>query len=136
MKQAIDKILNQFKKEIPHFKAGDTLKVKVKIVERITQKDVQDAIKKSKALQKPKERWQLFEGICIARHNNSLNSTFTVRKLSCGEHYVERVFPLHSPNIKIEVAREGVVRRAKLYFLRDRKGKAARIRTKSAKVSS
>ena len=134
MKQAIDKILNPFKKETPHFKAGDTLRVKVRIVERITQKDIQDAIKKSKALRKPKERWQLFEGICIARHNDGLNSTFTVRKLSCGEHYVERVFPLHSPNIKVEVAREGVVRRAKLYFLRGRKGKAARIKAKAGSI--
>lgn len=134
MKQAIDKILNPFKKETPYFKAGDTLKVKVRIVERITQKDVQDAIKKSKVLQKPKERWQLFEGICIARHNDSVNSTFSVRKLSCGEHYVERVFPLHSPNIKVEVARKGVVRRAKLYFLRGRKGKAARIKAKAGSI--
>ena len=97
------------KKRIPTFRPGDTLKVTVKITEG------------------DKSRLQAFEGICIARKNNSVNSTFTVRKISHGEG-VERVFPLFSPIIeKIEVIRKGDVRRAKLYYLRDRTGKRARI---------
>ena len=97
------------KKRIPNFRPGDTLKVTI----RITEGD--------------KSRLQAFEGMCIARKNNSVNSNFTVRKLSHGEG-VERVFPLFSPIIeKIEVIRKGDVRRAKLYYLRDRTGKRARI---------
>ena len=97
------------KKSIPSFRPGDTLKVTI----RITEGD--------------KSRLQAFEGMCIARKNNSVNSNFTVRKLSHGEG-VERVFPLFSPIIeKIEVVRKGDVRRAKLYYLRDRTGKKARI---------
>ena len=97
------------KKRIPTFRPGDTLKVTI----RITEGD--------------KSRLQAFEGMCIARKNNSVNSNFTVRKLSHGEG-VERVFPLFSPIIeKIEVIRKGDVRRAKLYYLRDRTGKSARI---------
>ena len=97
------------KKRIPTFRSGDTLKVTI----RITEGD--------------KSRLQAFEGMCIARKNNSVNSNFTVRKLSHGEG-VERVFPLFSPIIeKIEVIRKGDVRRAKLYYLRDRTGKKARI---------
>ena len=97
------------KKRIPSFRPGDTLKVTIKITEG------------------DKSRLQAFEGMCIARKNNSINSNFTVRKLSHGEG-VERVFPLFSPIIeKIEVVRKGDVRRAKLYYLRDRTGKKARI---------
>ena len=97
------------KKRIPTFRPGDTLKVTI----RITEGD--------------KSRLQAFEGMCIARKNNSVNSNFTVRKLSHGEG-VERVFPLFSPIIeKIEVIRKGDVRRAKLYYLRDLTGKRARI---------
>ena len=97
------------KKRIPTFRPGDTLKVTI----RITEGD--------------KSRLQAFEGMCIARKNNSVNSNFTVRKLSHGEG-VERVFPLFSPIIeKIDVIRKGNVRRAKLYYLRDRTGKRARI---------
>ena len=97
------------KKRIPTFRPGDTLKVTI----RITEGD--------------KSRLQAFEGMCIARKKNSVNSNFTVRKLSHGEG-VERVFPLFSPIIeKIEVIRKGDVRRAKLYYLRDRTGKRARI---------
>ena len=99
-------------KVIPEFAAGDTLKVLVKVVEG------------------EKERMQSFEGVCIARHNNGIGSSVTVRKVSFGEG-VERVFPLYSPNIKIEVVRHGVVRRAKLYYLRGRLGKAARIAEKN-----
>ena len=106
-KKQIEKLTG--KKRIPTFRPGDTLKVTI----RITEGD--------------KSRLQAFEGMCIARKNNSVNSNFTVRKLSHGEG-VERVFPLFSPIIeKIEVVRKGDVRRAKLYYLRDRRGKAARI---------
>jgi large subunit ribosomal protein L19 len=113
-------LLQQFEKEqitklgasIPEFAAGDTLRVNVKIIEGTT------------------ERIQAFEGICIARKNAGINSNFTVRKISHGEG-VERVFPLHSPRIEsIKVMSRGIVRRAKLYYLRDRSGKAARIREK------
>ena len=97
---------------VPRFEPGDTLKVHVKVQEG------------------NRERIQVFEGLCIARRNAGLNSSFTVRKISYGEG-VERVFPLYSPSIwEIEVARKGMVRRAKLYYLRDRSGKSARIREK------
>lgn len=95
-------------KMIPNFVPGDTLKVLVKVVEG------------------EKERMQSFEGVCIARRNRGIGSSFTVRKISFGEG-VERIFPLYSPNIKVEVVRQGSVRRAKLYYLRGRVGKAARI---------
>jgi len=106
-KKQIERLIE--KKRIPTFRSGDTLKVTV----RITEGD--------------KSRLQAFEGMCIARKNNSVNSNFTVRKISHGEG-VERVFPLFSPIIeKIEVVRKGDVRRAKLYYLRDRTGKRARV---------
>ena len=96
-------------KTIPDFAPGDTVKVNVKVVEGT------------------RERLQAYEGVCIARKNAGLNSSFTVRKISYGEG-VERVFPLYSPNVaEIEVVRRGDVRRAKLYYLRDRRGKSARI---------
>ena len=98
-------------KPVPEFKAGDTVKIWVKVIEG------------------NREREQAFEGVCLARKNAGINSSFTVRKISYGEG-VERVFPLYSPNIRIEVIRRGVVRRAKLYYLRDRSGKSARIREK------
>ena len=97
------------KKRIPAFRPGDTIKVTLKIAEG------------------ERSRLQIYEGICIAKKNNSVNSKFTVRKISHGEG-VERSFPLFSPNIdKIEVVRKGDVNRAKLYYLRDRTGKRARI---------
>ena len=97
------------KKRIPAFRPGDTIKVILKITEG------------------DKSRLQSFEGMCISRKNNSVNSKFTLRKISHGEG-VERVFPLFSTNIdKIEVIRKGNVKRAKLYYLRDRTGKSARI---------
>jgi large subunit ribosomal protein L19 len=106
-KQQINKLTS--KKSIPAFRSGDTIKVTLKIVEG------------------EKSRLQAYEGVCIARKNNSVNSKFTIRKMSHGEG-VERVFPLFSPNIeKIEVIRKGDVKRAKLYYLRDRTGKSARI---------
>jgi large subunit ribosomal protein L19 len=96
-------------KTIPDFGAGDTLKVNVKIKEG------------------ERERIQAYEGVCIARSGSDLNANFTVRKISFGEG-VERVFPLYSPLVEsIEVVRRGAVRRAKLYYLRDRRGKSARI---------
>lgn len=98
--------------EIPEFGPGDTLRVSIKVVEG------------------ERERVQVFEGVCIARKQRGLNSSFTVRKLSYGEG-VERIFQLHSPQIAgIEVARRGDVRRAKLYYLRGRTGKRARIAEK------
>ena len=95
--------------KLPDFRPGDTLKVNVKVVEG------------------DRERVQAFEGVCIARKNAGLNSSFTVRKISYGEG-VERIFPLYSPRLtSVEVVRSGDVRRAKLYYLRGRRGKAARI---------
>ncbi|NJC40595.1 large subunit ribosomal protein L19 [Brevundimonas alba] len=100
------------KRSIPDFQPGDTLRVMVKIKEG------------------ERERIQAFEGVCIARAGGGVNENFTVRKISFGEG-VERVFPILSPNIDaIEVKRRGVVRRAKLYYLRDRRGKSARIAEK------
>ena len=97
------------KRAIPEFRPGDTLKVGVKVVEG------------------ERTRVQAYEGVCIARSNRGMGSSFTVRKISFGEG-VERVFPLYSPNIdSIEVVRKGAVRRAKLYYLRGRTGKSARI---------
>jgi large subunit ribosomal protein L19 len=96
-------------KEIPTFRPGDTVRVGVKVIEG------------------ERTRVQAYEGVCIARSNRGFNSNFTVRKMSFGEG-VERVFPLYSPNIdSITVVRKGVVRRAKLYYLRGRTGKRARI---------
>lgn len=100
----------QLRSDIPDFRTGDTLKVYVKVVEGT------------------RERVQLFEGVCISRSGGGLREMITVRRLSSGVG-VERTFPLHSPRIdKIEVARRGIVRRAKLYYLRKLTGKAARIR--------
>lgn len=96
-------------KDIPEFRPGDTVRVGVKVIEG------------------ERSRVQAFEGVCIARANKGIGSNFTVRKMSFGEG-VERVFPLYSPNIdSITVVRKGVVRRAKLYYLRGRTGKRARI---------
>ncbi len=102
----------QLRSDIPDFMAGDTVKVHVKVVEG------------------SRERVQVFQGVVIARKGEGLRETFTVRKLSFGVG-VERIFPLHSPIIdKIEVATRGDVRRAKLYYLRDRVGKAAKVKEK------
>ena len=106
----VKKILSE--KKIPDFFPGDVVKVGVRITEG------------------KKERIQYFEGVCIAKKSRDLNSSFTVRKISFGEG-VERVFPLHSPNIdNITVVRRGKVRRSKLYYLRSRRGKSARIAEK------
>ena len=112
-KEAVKKIITN--KKVSVFSPGDTIKVGVKIVEG------------------KRERIQYFEGVCIAKKNRDLNSSFTVRKISFGEG-VERTFALYSPNIdSIKVIRSGKVRRAKLYYLRDRKGKSARIAEKIKK---
>lgn len=102
--------MENMRKDVPQFKAGDTLKVHVKITEG------------------DKQRIQMFQGVCIKRRNSGVGSTFTVRKVSNGMG-VERVFPLHGPVVdKIEVLTIGRVRRAKLYYLRNLQGKAARIK--------
>ena len=113
MSKLIDQIeAEQLKQDIPDFSPGDTVVVQVRVKEG------------------NRERLQAYEGVVIARRNRGVQSSFTVRKVSHGEG-VERVFPLHSPTIAdIKVKRRGDVRRAKLYYLRDRSGKAARIREK------
>ena len=112
-KESVKKILA--KKEIPEFFAGDTIKVGVRISEG------------------KRERVQYFEGVCIAKKNRDINSSFTVRKISFGEG-VERTFALYGPVVEsIKVIRAGKVKRAKLYYLRDRKGKSARISEKIKK---
>ena len=106
--EALDK--EQLRSDIPEFRAGDTVKVYVKVVEGT------------------RERVQMFEGVVISRSGSGVREMFTVRRISYGVG-VERTFPVHSPRLeKIVVARKGVVRRAKLYYLRDRSGKAAKIR--------
>jgi large subunit ribosomal protein L19 len=106
-KEEADRLLSL--RKIPEFQPGDTVRVNVKIKEG------------------ERERVQAYEGVCIARGGQGINESFTVRKISFGEG-VERLFPVMSPNIEsIEVKRRGVVRRAKLYYLRDRRGKSARI---------
>jgi len=109
--------LTKLNRKIPSFAPGDTVKVLVKVIEGT------------------RERVQAYEGVCIARSNAGINSSFTVRKISYGEG-VERVFPLHSPKIETEVVRKGSVRRAKLYYLRDLTGKKARISEKKRGLAS
>ena len=112
-RESVKKILSS--KKIAEFSPGDTIKVGVKIIEG------------------KRERIQYFEGVCIAKKNRDINSSFTVRKISFGEG-VERTFALYSPNVSsIKIVRSGKVRRAKLYYLRDRKGKSARIAEKIKK---
>ena len=107
---AIEFVEKQYmKKELPEFRIGDTVRVHMRVVEG------------------EKERIQVIEGVVIARKHDGIRETFTIRKISSGIG-VERIFPIHSPRVeKIEVVRSGKVRRAKLYYLRDRKGKAARL---------
>jgi len=110
--QAVEE--KHLRKDLPQFKPGDTIKVQVKVVEG------------------DKERLQAFEGICIRRRGTGLSATFTVRKVTYGVG-VERTFPSNSPSIdRIEILRQGLVRRAKLYYLRKLKGKAARIKERRA----
>ena len=109
---AINVIEEGYKKEIPPFSIGDTVNVSIKIKEG------------------EKERIQVFTGVVIGRQGGGIRETFTVRKISYGVG-VEKVFPIHSPLLEnIKVAKQGVVRRAKLYYLRDKKGKAAKVKEK------
>jgi len=118
--RALDNITaDQIRSDLPTFREGDTVRVNVRVV------DFKD-LKGGKV--EKRERIQAYEGIVIARHNKGISSSFTVRKISSNVG-VERVFPLHSPMVEsIEVKRHGRVRRAKLYYLRELRGKAARIR--------
>lgn len=113
MSNIIDQLeKEQMKTDVPEFNPGDTVVVQVKVIEGT------------------RERLQAFEGVCIGKRNRGLNSSFTVRKISHGEG-VERVFQTHSPLIdSVQVKRRGAVRRAKLYYLRDLRGRAARIKEK------
>ncbi|MET3682116.1 large subunit ribosomal protein L19 [Alkalibacillus flavidus] len=110
MQQILDQVVqDQLRTDVPEFRAGDSVKVHVKVVEG------------------NRERIQVFEGVVIKRRGGGINESFTVRKISYGVG-VERTFPVHSPRVdKIEVSRRGRVRRAKLYYLRNLRGKAARI---------
>ena len=115
-KEAITKIVAE--RTFPEFAPGDTVRVKLKVIEGT------------------RERIQAFEGVCIARRNRGLNSAFTLRKISYGEG-VERVFPLYSPRIAgLEVIKRGDVRRAKLYYLRGRRGKSARIAERREEIGA
>ena len=118
MQQIINALTSaQLRQDVPQFRAGDTISVAVRVVEG------------------DKERIQNFEGIVISRRGSGLNETFTVRKMSNGVG-VERIFPLHSPTIaKVDVVRSARVRRAKLYFLRELKGKAARMKESTTRRS-
>jgi len=117
--RALDDITkDQLRDDIPSFREGDTVRVNVRLIDF---KDTKNGVVKT-------ERLQAYEGVVIARHNKGISSSFTVRKIS-NNVGVERVFPLHSPMLEsITVVRHGRVRRAKLYYLRDLRGKAARIR--------
>ena len=123
--RALDNVTaDQIRNDIPDFREGDTVRVNVKVV------DFKD-LKGGKV--ERRERIQAYEGVVIARHNKGISSSFTVRKISSNVG-VERVFPLHSPMVdSIEVKRHGRVRRAKLYYLRELRGKAARIRERRFK---
>ena len=116
------------KRGVPEFGPGDTLKVMVKVIEEVSaDPKAKGKAAKGKEATKDSVRLQAYEGVCIARSGHGINESFTVRKISYGEG-VERVFPIYSPFIaEIEVLRRGKVRRAKLYYLRGRRGKAARI---------
>ncbi|ATX81317.1 LSU ribosomal protein L19P [Mariprofundus ferrinatatus] len=117
--RALDDVTkDQLRDDIPSFREGDTVRVNVRLIDF---KDTKQGVVRT-------ERLQAYEGVVIARHNNGISSSFTVRKISNGVG-VERVFPLHSPMLEsIKVVRHGRVRRAKLYYLRELRGKAARIR--------
>jgi len=117
--RALDDVTkDQLRDDIPSFREGDTVRVNVRIIDF---KDTKNGVVKT-------ERLQAYEGVVIARHNNGISSSFTVRKIS-NNIGVERVFPLHSPMLEsVSVIRHGRVRRAKLYYLRELRGKAARIR--------
>jgi large subunit ribosomal protein L19 len=114
----INSVEEAYKKDVPDFSIGDTVKVYVKVVEG------------------DKERLQPYEGVVIARRGSGIKETFTVRKISFGVG-VERIFPIHSPSIdRIEIVRKGDVRRAKLYYLRYKKGKHAKIKEKTKELTA
>ena len=122
---AVELVEKQFLKKLPVFHPGDTIQVHVKV------KEIQAATK-AKEKEKEKERIQIFEGVVIGMRGRGIQSTFVVRKISFGVG-VERIFPFHSPTIeKVKVLKRGKVRRAKLYYLRERTGKAAKIKSEKA----
>jgi large subunit ribosomal protein L19 len=119
---ALEIVEKKFLKKIPEFKPGDTIQVHVRVKEK-------EAATKGKEKEKEKERIQVFEGVVIGTRGRGIQSSFVVRKISFGVG-VERIFPFHSPSIeKVKVMKRGHVRRAKLYYLRERTGKAAKIRS-------
>lgn len=125
---AVELVEKKFlKSKLPEFRPGDTIQVHVRVKER----EKESAKAKDKDKEKEKERIQVFEGVVIGMRGRGVQSSFVVRKISFGVG-VERIFPLHSPSIdKIKVVKKGRVRRAKLYYLREKTGKAAKIREKS-----
>ena len=122
---AVELVEKKFLKKLPAFNPGDTIQVHVRVKEK-------EAAAKAKEKEKEKERIQIFEGVVIGMRGRGIQSTFVVRKISFGVG-VERIFPFHSPSIdKVKVLKRGRVRRAKLYYLRERTGKAAKIRSEKA----
>jgi large subunit ribosomal protein L19 len=122
---AVELVEKKFLKKLPVFHPGDTIQVHVRV------KEIQAATK-AKEKEKEKERIQIFEGVVIGMRGRGIQSTFVVRKISFGVG-VERIFPFHSPTIeKVKVLKRGKVRRAKLYYLRERTGKAAKIKSEKA----
>jgi large subunit ribosomal protein L19 len=123
--KAVELVEKKFlKTKLPEFRPGDTIQVHVRVKER----EKESAKAKDKDKEKEKERIQIFEGVVIGMRGRGIQSSFVVRKVSFGVG-VERIFPLHSPSIeKIKVVKKGKVRRAKLYYLREKAGKAAKIR--------
>jgi large subunit ribosomal protein L19 len=122
----VDTVASKYlkKTKLPEFKPGDTVQVHVRV------KETEKASAKKKEAEKEKERIQVFEGVVIGMRGRGIQSSFVVRKISFGVG-VERIFPFHSPSVeKIKVLKKGNVRRAKLYYLRERTGKAAKIREK------
>ena len=122
---AVEMVEQRFLKKLPAFRPGDTIQVYVRVKEK-------EAATKKKEKEKEKERIQIFEGVVIGMRGRGIQSTFIVRKISFGVG-VERIFPFHSPTIdKVKVLKRGKVRRAKLYYLRERTGKAEKIRSEKA----
>ena len=122
---AVELVEKKFLKKLPAFNPGDTIQVHVRVKEK-------EAPTKAKEKEKEKERIQIFEGVVIGMRGRGIQSTFVVRKISFGIG-VERIFPFHSPSIdKVKVLKRGKVRRAKLYYLRERTGKAAKIKSGKA----
>ena len=122
---AVEMVEQKFLKKVPDLRPGDTIQVYVRVKEK-------EAATKAKEKEKEKERIQIFEGVVIGMRGHGIQSSFVVRKISFGVG-VERIFPFHSPTIdRVKVLKRGRVRRAKLYYLRERTGKAAKIRSEKA----